>query len=167
MSRVEDLRELTGEIQRYLDVSTRLMAALGRLSEHDIPQMGKTTTTALAAAGLLENFYTAIETVLFRISQNFGNSLDPERWHSDLLNKMTISIPDTRPAVLSDQTRAMLDELMRFRHFKRYYFQLEYDWHRLEYLMGLVGRLEPEVRSEFQVFDRYLSALVSELTTDE
>jgi signal transduction histidine kinase len=163
MSRLEDLRELSGELRRYSAVSEGLLDALSTLVEHDIPNMGKGTTTALAAAGLLENFYTATETVLFRIAQNFGNNLDPERWHSDLLRRMLVDIPSVRPAVLSDQSYAMLEELMRFRHFKRYYFQLEFDWHRLEYLMELIPRLEPLLREELRQFEGYVSAVIAEL----
>lgn len=83
MSRPDDLRELSGEIRRHLDVSAELIAALRRIIANDVPRIGRTTTTSLAIAGLIENYYTALETVLVRISQNFGNNLDPERWRSD------------------------------------------------------------------------------------
>jgi len=39
-------------------------------------------STGLAAAGLLENYYTCAETIFVRISQFFENSLSKERWHS-------------------------------------------------------------------------------------
>lgn len=163
MSRIDDLRELSGEILRHMKVSGELIAATHRLVSEDIPRIGRATTTSLAVASLIENYYTALETVLFRISQNFGNSLDRERWHSDLLNRMTISVPDVRPAVVSPETHAMLDELMRFRHFKRYYFQLDYDWNRLDYLMGLLERVEPKVGVELTDFNRFVGNLVATL----
>ena len=97
----------------------------------------------LAAAGLIENYYTAVETVLYRIAQVFGNNLDPQRWHSDLLRRMCVSIPDVRPRVLSEITYSRLDELMRFRHFKRYSFHLEFDWQRLELLLVVARGLAP------------------------
>lgn len=75
----------------------------------------------VAIAGLVENYYTAIETVLFRISQQFGNHLEQNKWHSDLLRRMVLDVPGTRPAVLTGAVVSKLDELLRFRHFKRYY----------------------------------------------
>lgn len=160
MSRLDDLRELSGEIRRHLTVSAELLAALRRVIAEDLPKIGRTTTTSLAVAGLVENYYTALETVLFRVAQNFGNNLDRERWHSDLLQRMTIAVPDVRPAVISRETFAMLDELMRFRHFKRYYFQLDFDWNRLDYLAGLLERVHPVVTSELETFDRFVGELI-------
>jgi hypothetical protein len=163
MSRIDDLRELQGEIDRYRSVSEKLIDAVRRLMTVDLELVGRTTTTALAAAGLIENSYTAIETVLMRISQNFGNNLRPDRWHADLIRRMTTAVPDLRPQVLSDATASNLDELMRFRHFKRYYYNLEFDWKRLQYLIDLVQRLTPIVCNEFDVFSRFLSVLIREL----
>jgi len=42
----------------------------------DLPKIGKTDTSALMVAGLLENYYTCLETMLFRIAQFFGTDLD-------------------------------------------------------------------------------------------
>ena len=164
MSRIEDLQELRGEVQQYHEVSARLRDALHHLQKHDLTQIGKTTTTAVAAAGLIENSYTAVETVLFRIAQNFGNNLDASRWHTDLLRRMTVSIPEVRPAVISDTTYTKLDELMRFRHFKRYYFNLDYDWSRLEYLMNVVREVIPKVSGELTEFDRFLTDVIASLS---
>ena len=115
MSRTEDLQELRGEIQQYREVSARLLVALRHLQERDLQRIGKTTTTAVAAAGLIENSYTVVETVLFRIAQNFGNNLGASCWHTDLLRRMTVSVPELTEferfltdviASLSDQTPA-------------------------------------------------------------
>ena len=164
MSRTEDLQELRGEIQQYREVSARLLDALRHLQEHDLERIGKTTTTAVAAAGLIENSYTAVETVLFRIAQNFGNNLDASRWHTDLLRRMTVSVPELRPAVIADSTFSKLDELMRFRHFKRYYFNLDYDWSRLEYLMNLVHEVIPKFAAELTEFERFLTDVIASLS---
>jgi len=48
---------------------------------------------------------------------------------------MAMVIPGVRPAVISDNTRAAMRELMRFRHFSRYYVELEYDWQWLDFLL--------------------------------
>ena len=56
------------------------------------------------------------------------------------------------------------DELMRFRHFRRYYFHFDYDWDRLEYLIALVRRVAPEIAREFDRFRGYVSELVDRIT---
>lgn len=164
MSRIEDLQELRGEIQRYYHVSSRLLVALQQIQDHDIPRIGKTTTTAVANAGLIENSYTAVETALFRIAQNFGNNLDPTHWHADLLRRMSVAVPEMRPQVISETTWSKLDELMRFRHFKRYYFNLDYDWTRLDYLLGVVRETIPKVVEELTVFERFLTEVIASLS---
>ncbi|GEM_PF-990579 len=163
MSRIADLRELLGEIDRFEDASRRLLSALDHLMTKDVATIGRTTTTGVAAAGLLENFYTAVETVLVRIAQSFGNNLRPERWHSDLLQRMTVGVPGVRPAVLSERLYSYLDELMRFRRFKRYYYHLEYDWTRLEHLTELAQRAAPMVTGEFSTFRSYVQSVIAEL----
>ena len=106
----------------------------------------------IVLAQILENTYTAIETALLRISQGFDNSLNPDRWHADLLDKMLLEKKSVRPRVLSDESHRLLTELMRFRHFKRYYLELDYDWEKLQYLLSVLHRVLPLVRVELSAF---------------
>jgi hypothetical protein len=106
----------------------------------------------IVIAQILENSYTAIETALLRIAQGFDNSLNPERWHADLLDKMVLEKKGIRPRVLSDESHRLLTELMRFRHFKRYYPELDYDWEKLRYLLSVYRRCLPLVRAELTAF---------------
>jgi hypothetical protein len=89
---------------------------------------------AVLLADILCNTYTCIETILFRISRAFENHLDRNQWHKELLRKMCLDIPGIRRAVLSNKSYQLLDELRRFCHFKRYYYDFDYDWSRLDYL---------------------------------
>ena len=106
----------------------------------------------IVVAQILENSYTAIETALLRIAQGFDNSLNPEKWHSDLLDKMLLEKKGVRPAVLTDESHRLLTELMRFRHFKLYYLELDYDWEKLRYLLSVYRRCLPLVRAELKAF---------------
>lgn len=160
------LPELLGEIEGFKPAAERLLGAVDQLTSSDIPALGRTTTTAAAAASHIESFYTAVETVLMRISAVFGNNLQAERRHSDLPRKMTLPVSGLRPAVISSDTYGRLDELMRFRHFKRYCFQLEYDWDRLEYLIALVRRAAPGIIREFDTFRAYAEGLANRLEGD-
>jgi len=106
----------------------------------------------IVVAQILDSSYTAIETALLRISQGFDNTLSPERWHTDLLDKLLLEKKGVRPRVLSDETHRLLTELMRFRHFKRYYLELDYDWEKLAFLLSVFRRCLPRVREELSAF---------------
>jgi len=60
---------------------------------------------------------------------------------------MSIDVPAIRPRVLADDTFPCMDELMRFRHFRRYYFDRRYDRERREFLGFLdeLARAVPRV----------------------
>ena len=155
----DTIRELAALIrahrQRLVAVHRSLESALG----HEIVRLGKTPMSALIVAGLLENYYTCLETIFQRISQYFDNDLDPERWHSDLLQKMTLEIDGVRAAAVSQEAFSPLFELLKFRHFKRYYFELEYDWDRLDFLVAKLSQAHPLVLHGLERFERFMSAL--------
>ena len=108
------LPELLGEIEGFKPAAERLLGAVDQLTSSDIPVLGRTTTTAAAAASHIESFYTAVETMLMRISAVFGNNLRAESRHSDLLHKMTLWVSGLRPAVISSGTYGRLDERCGF-----------------------------------------------------
>ena len=125
----------------------------------EIRRLGKTPVSALIIAGLLENYYTCLETIFLRISQHFENRLGPDRWHQDLLQKMTLEIEGVRVAALSEAASAPLLELLRFRHFKRYYFELEHDWDRLDFLVAKLRQAHPLVTRDLGRFREFMAAL--------
>ena len=127
--------------------------------DNEVAQLGKTPMSALIVAGLLENYYTCLETIYLRISQSFENKLDPARWHNDLLQKMTLEIEGVRTAAVSEEAFPPLFELLKFRHFKRYYFELEYDWDRLDFLVTKLRQVHPLVTRDLERFVRFASAL--------
>jgi len=95
--------------------------------ERDLPpllnraQSGDATRQELVHAGyLLHNAYNACESILRRIAVTFENALSPDRWDQGLLRRMTLEIPNIRPAAIGEDVRASLDELRKFRHFFRH-----------------------------------------------
>jgi len=118
-----------------VNVLRRIEKHLDSFLNQDENPRNRTTTGAIVIADALSRYYTAAETVFFRIARFFENSIEGDRWHAELLERMGMAIPGVRPAVISDKTQAALRELMRFRHFSRYYVELEYDWERLDFLL--------------------------------
>ncbi|MFI5367523.1 MAG: hypothetical protein ACHQ1F_00785 [Spirochaetia bacterium] len=145
-----------GLVAEQIELSFRVLDDMESfLSQRQLPSPGDGApdrAERIVIAQILENTYTAIETALLRISQGFDNNLSPGRWHADLLDKMILEKKGVRPRVLSDETHRLLTELMRFRHFKRYYLELDYDWEKLRFLLSVLHRCLPLVRTELSAF---------------
>ena len=159
------MRNREGILELIADIRTN-MAVLSQLEEHaaqvetvELPLLGKTRSSALIVAGVVENYYTCIETILLRISQFFENNLRPDKWHQELLRKSALRIEGVREAAVSGPTRDILDELLRFRHFKRYYFRLDYDWDRLELLLKKLRQVKLLLRADLAAFLAFLESL--------
>lgn len=117
---------------------------------------------AVLLTEILCNSYTCLETILFRISRAFENHLSSDKWHKELLHKMRIEIPGLRKAVLSQESYLLLDELRRFRHFKRYYFEFDYDWLKLDYLKIVYEKLVPLISLELESYIDFLRELIDD-----
>ena len=116
---------------------------------------------AIVLADVLVNYYTAAETLFLRISQFFENELAREKWHQDLLQKMTLRIEGVREPVVADATELLLVELLKFRHFKRYYFQFEYDWDKLDFLQKKFDALRLQLEGDLDRFSAFLRQLMA------
>ena len=118
---MEDLLLLIAEIQEsqvVLDKLHRLYntyePSFRNLEQRDLRD-------AVLLSDILCNTYTCCETIFLRISRLFENHLEESQWHKELLKKMRVEIPGIRKALLTHESYQLLDELRRFRHFKRYY----------------------------------------------
>lgn len=147
---------LAGLIQKQIELSGKLMEAIEKANVEDVPKLGRTANAAVMLAGLIENYYTCLETAYLKISQHFENHLDPSRWHAELLEKMTVHIEGVRIPAVSDGAYGPLLELQRFRHFKRYHFDLKYDWDRIEFLLKKVKEVHPLVCRDLSGFVQFL-----------
>ena len=147
---------LPDQLDRIAGVVDELAQKLEQFLTSELTRMGRTEVSAAYVARIIESTYTALETLFLRISQHFENSLARDRWHADLLDKMTLHVTGVREPVLSGETQRLLHELRRFRHFTRYYFELDYDWDRLDYLSGVYRRAIPLVRRDLARFRTFL-----------
>lgn len=153
-----EIRELIGEIEKSNEILGRMENIYKERSEWFSAE-DKGLEKAVLLSEVFVTYYTCVETLLFRISQCFENSLPKDRWHSELLRKMNLMIPDIREKVISDETFAILDEFRKFRHFKRYYFSMDYDWDRLNFLRKKFERLLILLPADFGKFHGFLLRL--------
>ncbi len=155
----EEARVLAAEIEKHMELLEDLHSELTAALEEDIRLLGKTKRSAAMVASIIESYCTCAETVFLRISQFFENSLAAERWHKDLLDKMTLQIKDLRPRVISDKVHNDMAELLKFRHFKRYYFNLAYDWERLDAVVSRAVRVHNPLLEDLSGFLGFLNSL--------
>jgi hypothetical protein len=151
--------ELIGIIEKQVSMSDSIFSAIGQAFDRDAPMLGRSGNAAVMVAGLLENYYTCLETAFLRISQHFENNLGEARWHSNLLEKMTIRIEGVRIPAISEGNYGNLLELLKFRHFRRYYFEMEYDWDRLDFLAKKLKLAHPAAKADFARFVSFLKSL--------
>lgn len=154
--KVDDLRE---ELIKTRQMVAKIDAFYQEFVAGDFKRLGRSRLTGIGLAEIFDNFYTCLETFFVRVNQFYGNGLQDHRWHADLLHKMTLGIPDVREPVLRDETAAILQEFLKFRHFRRYYFEFEYDWDKLDYLLKKYEQVRAAVAADLDGFADFLKRL--------
>ena len=71
--------EIPGHIKQALKVLSGLVESLDAFDAEVVPKIGRTKHSVLIPAQILENGYTAAETLFMRISQAFENHLQGAR----------------------------------------------------------------------------------------
>ena len=151
--------ELIAELAQAKERVQAIYAKLRNARDTTLPRRGRTDDGALIVAGYLETYYTVLETFFVRVSGYFENDLAPARWHTALLEKMNLEIEGIRAKVVGDGNLVRLRELLRFRHFRRYYVEMEYDWARIDFLLATLDAAHPPVLTDLQAFDTFLRAV--------
>ena len=111
----------------------------------------------------LHNLYGLFENMFTRIAEIFGNHVqDKARWHSELLQRMTLDVMPLRPAVISQESYRSLNELRGFRHLFRNAYLLEFDPVRLEIVWQYAEQLKSRYQVEMTSFLHFLEQLVQD-----
>lgn len=107
-ARARDIRDEVAAIGRAVDDMREARAAAG-----DAPSR----VVLWACGGTLHGFYTGLEKALEIVADSIdgGTPTGPD-WHRRLLRQMTAERAGLRPAVLSTETAALLDDYLAFRH---------------------------------------------------
>ncbi len=116
-----------------------------------------------AVALNLHGFYSGVER-LFELTARHIDQAVPngESWHQDLINQMAQEISDVRPAIISADVAASLDEYRRFRHLVRNIYATNLVPSKMQ---GLLERLLPlwnRLRAELIAFAAFLEQIAPE-----
>lgn len=106
---------------------------------------------------LLHNLYCAAEDLFQEIAKTFENEVkDPERYHKELLRRMSFGVPGIRPALLSTAGYQALDNLRGFRHVFRHAYGHELDFDKLRLLRRALLQKWPRILSDLKRFESFL-----------
>ena len=106
---------------------------------------------------LLHNLYSSLEDFFLEITRTFENRIeDPARFHRELLKRMLLDIPQTRPRVLSKEGFEVLDELRGFRHMFRHSYDYQLSAEKVEALRQRVLAAWKLVERDLGLFETFL-----------
>lgn len=154
------VRTLRAELDKSLSVLARIEDFIVDFQDRKLSE-APGIDEAMIVTQALSNYYTCLETLFLRISKFFENNLDNEQWHRSLLEKMTLEIEGVRPKAIGDYVYFGLLELLKFRHFSRYYFEMDYDWDKLRFLLKKFQEIRVRIRTDLSNFDEFLKRLLS------
>lgn len=152
----EKIIEMISEIKQELRNLQELRSELKRIGpENDI-------ILKRSKGSIMHDFYNLCERIFKKISIEInGGYEDTEKWHKNLLYRMTIPIENLRPRVISDELAADLDEFLAFRHLFRNIYGFELKGDRIDYLSKKFLKVSEMFGKEISNFIEVLSKEVS------
>lgn len=148
----DDLRAVISIVGEITKLAKEVDAGVGPVPARDI----------MAMAAYLHHFYTGVEAIFSRISNNIdGGPGQAADWHRELLRSMTIDIPGVRPRVISPEVAEELDEYRRFRHLFRHVYAGELRWKKMNHLAENLPTVFTLVENSLKEFNSFLLRLAS------
>ncbi len=148
--------ELVVLIEKQLDLLKLIHASITVAVEHDVPLLGRTGNAAILVAGLIESYYTCLETAFQKISQHLGSHPEPVRWHASMLEKMTLRLEGIQAPDNSAGNRGAFLELRHIRHFSRHYLEPEKDWNLLDIILRELEAEHPTAVTNLERFGDFV-----------
>ncbi|GBF79364.1 hypothetical protein [Aphanothece sacrum] len=105
----------------------------------------------------MHNFYNGIERLLERIAREIDNHV-PQRanLHQQLLEQMSLEIDHKRPAVISFNTRKILEDYRGLRHVVRNIYAFEFESEKLHPLVDNSPFILSQIILECQAFATFI-----------
>ncbi len=130
----------------------RELANAAQLRREALDELAKPDRHPRVLGSVMHDFYNCCERVFRRIGAEMnGTAHRGEAWHKELLFRMTVSVPGIRPAVISEDLAAELDEFLSFRHLFRNIYGFEFKGDRVtrlgRRLDGVSRRFESEIKA--------------------
>jgi uncharacterized protein YutE (UPF0331/DUF86 family) len=95
-----------------------------------------------------------LKRLLKKLYQRFPTG---DKWHRDLLEQMSVDIPKVRKAVITEETRLILDQLRRFRHLVRSAYSCQLDEEKVLIIPHEIVNSYQTIINDIQLFCNNLS----------
>ena len=113
-----------------------------------------------SAALNLHGFYSGLERLFEIIARQVDEQVPVgETWHRDLLLQMARDVPEIRPAVISRDNAATLDEFRRFRHLVRNVYPVNMAPAKMSRIVSVLPDIWMELRAELSAFAEFTEDL--------
>lgn len=113
----------------------------------------------IETAFYINQLYTGFEKVFKNIAKTFENTIDEDYWHKSLLERMALEIKGIRPALISQDSFELLDELRAFRHFFRHAYDVDIDREKFKIVAEKTLKLKKIYKRDINKFLNFLENL--------
>lgn len=125
---------------------------------------GLSDEQAAAAALALERAYTALESILERVTRTLeGTAPSGADWHRQLLDGAVLAIHKVRPPILGRESYEAADALLRFRHFLRHAYGSDLDPVRVGELVSVLAASRASVGADLDALESLLASMADAL----
>ena len=147
---------LYNSLRKDIQAVDEIYAELGATLLNDTADQKDVIVTAYR----LHNLFSAFENMFVNIAAVFENSIDEAgRWHSQLLERMTLTAMPLRPQVIDEEAFDALDELRRFRHLFRHAYSKRLHADRLNLVLQRAFVLKNLYKPQLETFIHFLQTL--------
>ncbi len=157
---------MKAEIQSLIALIKRqeeIIRDIVRQIKERVDLLDKSEDALIFTAYGLHNLYCAMEDIFKEVARTFENNIaDPERWHRELLIKMTLEVEGIRPRLISEESFIILDELRAFRHFFRHAYGIPLDYERVKRLVEKATGLKEILHNDLDRFANMLKKDIAE-----
>lgn len=144
------LAVLRAEIQAQLDRFEEVMSVL---EDRYVHLTNDNPAYIESVAYQLHNLYNAVEDLMQIVAKAFENNVeDFSRWHTQLIDRLTLDIEGIRPALFTTDTARVLHKLRAFRHFFRHAYGMPLDSDQINQNVQQARRLRALVLRDARLF---------------
>ncbi|PTV96848.1 hypothetical protein C8C76_12447 [Halanaerobium saccharolyticum] len=105
----------------------------------------------------LHGLYSGFEKIFLEVAKEIDENIpEGSSWHKELLDQMALKIKNLRPALISKESRDILDEYRAFRHIVRNVYANKYSDKKISILLDNFSNEYSKVKKEIQDFLNFL-----------
>lgn len=151
------IRGIIAEVEKEIESLYELRKELAQIKSEE------SIIFKRSIGSILHDFYNCCERIFKKIAIDVnGGYEESDKWHKALLFRMTLPIKDIRPAVISEELAAELDDYLSFRHVFRNIYGFELKGDRINYLAGRFDKIADRFISEIKTFLIFLNKELEE-----